>query len=144
MGQDFRECSASAFPVIGEAYTSAWSGRRAYLEKMRMFLDRDGFLEETWFTFSFSPITDESGGVGGLFHPVTEMTTQMLSEQHVTLRDLANLAGKAKTMAEASPFPHRSSQPLSWMCLFFSSTWSTRRRSTRGWLASTASHPERA
>ena len=29
----------------------------------------------TWFTFSFSPITDESGRVGGLFHPVTEMTS---------------------------------------------------------------------
>src|SRR4051812_1636042 len=79
MGQDFRECWASVFSVIGEAYFAAWSGKSMYLEKMRMFLDRFGFLEETWFTFSFSPITDESGGVGGLFHPVTEMTSQMLS-----------------------------------------------------------------
>jgi len=38
MGQDFRECWASAFPVIGEAYATAWSGKSAYLEKMRMFL----------------------------------------------------------------------------------------------------------
>jgi signal transduction histidine kinase/DNA-binding response OmpR family regulator len=102
MGQDFRECWASAFPVIGEAYASAWSGQSAYLEKMRMFLDRYGFLEETWFTFSFSPITDESGGVGGLFHPVTEMTTQMLSERRGrTLRDLASRAGKARAIEEA-------------------------------------------
>ena len=43
MGQDFRECWASAFPVIGEAYASAWGGKSAYLEKMRMFLDRQGF-----------------------------------------------------------------------------------------------------
>src|SRR6185436_3851972 len=70
--------------------------------KMRMFLDRYGFLEETWFTFSFSPITDESGGVGGLFHPVTEMTDQMLSERRTrTLRDLASRAGKARTVVEA-------------------------------------------
>ncbi|HEV2984742.1 MAG TPA: GAF domain-containing protein, partial [Vicinamibacterales bacterium] len=102
MGQDFRTCWASAFPVIGEAYASAWSGQSAYLEKMRMFLDRYGFLEETWFTFSFSPITDESGGVGGLFHPVTEMTSQMLSERRGrTLRDLTSRAGKAKTIDEA-------------------------------------------
>ncbi|HEV3214586.1 MAG TPA: PAS domain S-box protein [Vicinamibacterales bacterium] len=102
MGQDFRECWASAFPVIGEAYASAWSGQSAYLEKMRMFLERYGFLEETWFTFSFSPITDESGRVAGLFHPVTEMTTQMLSERRGrTLRELASRAGKAKTMEEA-------------------------------------------
>jgi signal transduction histidine kinase len=102
MGQDFRECWASAFPVIGEAYESALSGKSAYLEKMRMFLDRYGFLEETWFTFSFSPITDESGGIGGLFHPVTEMTEQMLSERRTrTLRDLAQRASKAKTVTDA-------------------------------------------
>jgi signal transduction histidine kinase len=102
MGQDFRECWASAWPVIGEAYETAWSGKSAYLEKMRMFLDRHGFLEETWFTFSFSPVTDESGGVGGLFHPVTEMTTQMLSERRTqALRDLAGRAGRARTSEQA-------------------------------------------
>jgi signal transduction histidine kinase len=97
MGQDFRECWGSVFSVIGEAYEAAWSGKSMYLEKMRMFLDRYGFLEETWFTFSFSPITDESGGVGGVFHPVTEMTSEMLSERRTrTLRDLAARTGKAK------------------------------------------------
>src|SRR5882724_1951025 len=101
MGQDFRECWASAFPVIGELYWSAWSGKSGYLEKMRMFLDRYGFLEETWFSFSFSPITDESGRVGGLFHPVTELTSQMLQERRTcTLRDLVSRAGKAKTPDE--------------------------------------------
>ena len=35
-----------------------------------MFLDRNGYLEETWFTFSLSPIRDETGQVVGLFHPV--------------------------------------------------------------------------
>ena len=65
MGQDFRECWASAFPVIGDAYASACAGKTAYLENMRMFLDRYGFLEETWFTFSFSPITDDSGEIAG-------------------------------------------------------------------------------
>jgi signal transduction histidine kinase len=102
MGQDFRECWASAWPVIGEAYATAWSGRSAYLEKMRMFLDRHGFLEETWFTFSFSPVTDESGGVGGLFHPVTELTSQMLSERRSqVLRELASRAGRARTTEQA-------------------------------------------
>jgi signal transduction histidine kinase len=102
MGQDFRVCWASAFPVIGEAYATAWSGRSAYLEKMRMFLDRYGFLEETWFTFSFSPITDESGRVGGLFHPVTELTGQMLSERRTqTVHDLAIRAASARSREEA-------------------------------------------
>jgi signal transduction histidine kinase len=102
MGQDFRECWASSFSVLGEAYATAWAGRSAYFEKMRMFLDRFGFLEETWFTFSFSPIADESGNVGGLFHPVTELTGEMLSERRTrTLRDLAIRGAAAKTAEEA-------------------------------------------
>jgi signal transduction histidine kinase len=102
MGQDFRECWAAPWPVISGAYETALAGKTSYLEKMRMFLERYGFLEETWFTFSFSPITDESGKVGGLFHPVTELTSQMLSERrNRTLGELAIRAGKAKTTPDA-------------------------------------------
>ena len=64
MGQDFSECWASAWPVIGEAFERALRGRTSYLENQRMFLDRNGYLEETFFTFSFSPIRDETGKVG--------------------------------------------------------------------------------
>ena len=56
MGQDFTECWAAPWPVIGEAFESALAGTTSYLENQRMFLDRNGFLEETFFTFSFSPI----------------------------------------------------------------------------------------
>jgi signal transduction histidine kinase len=102
MGQDFRECWADAFPIIGEAYRSAWAGRSACFENMRMFLNRNGFLEETCFTFSLSPVTDESGRVGGVFNPAIEMTSQMLSERRArTLRELPARTAKATTSAEA-------------------------------------------
>src|SRR5947209_782329 len=102
MGQDFSECWASAWPAIGAAFERALSGETSYLENQRMFLDRNGYLEETFFTFSFSPIRDETGGVGGLFHPVTETTSKMLSERRTrTLRDLAARTTKAQTRDEA-------------------------------------------
>ncbi len=102
VGQDFSECWASAWPVIGEAFERALAGETSYLENQRMFLDRNGYLEETFFTFSFSPIRDETGGVGGLFHPVTETTSKMLSERRTrALRDLTARAGKAQTTREA-------------------------------------------
>src|SRR5437773_9650070 len=111
MGQDFSECWASAWPVIGEAFERALGGQTSYLENQRMFLDRNGYLEETFFTFSFSPIRDETGGVGGLFHPVTETTTKMVGERRTrTLRDLAARAGKARTSEEAF---HLAAQTLS-------------------------------
>ncbi|MGB8700134.1 MAG: histidine kinase dimerization/phospho-acceptor domain-containing protein [Thermosynechococcaceae cyanobacterium] len=102
MGQDFTECWASAFPVIGDAYYSALSGKTAFLEDQRMFLDRLGYLEETFFTFSFSPIRDETGKVAGLFHPVTETTSKMVGQRRTrTLRDLSVSAGKGQSLEEA-------------------------------------------
>jgi signal transduction histidine kinase len=97
MGQDFTECWASAWPVIGEAFARARAGETSFLEDQRIFLDRNGYLEETFFTFSFSPIHDETG-VAGLFHPVTETTSRMLSERRTrALRDLSSRAGNAQT-----------------------------------------------
>ncbi len=102
MGQDFSVCWASTWPDIGEAFARALAGEAQFLENQRMFLDRNGYLEETWFTSSFSPIRDETGGIGGLFHPVTETTARMLSERRVrALRDLAARAGGAQTIEEA-------------------------------------------
>src|SRR3954451_8962518 len=58
---DYRECWASAWPAIGGAFEAARAGQTAFLENQPMFLDRNGYLEETWFTFSLSPIRDEAG-----------------------------------------------------------------------------------
>jgi signal transduction histidine kinase/DNA-binding response OmpR family regulator len=66
-----------------------------------MFLDRHGYLEETFFTFSFSPIRDETGGVGGVLNPCHETTARMLSERRTrALRDLSARTGKAKSVEE--------------------------------------------
>jgi signal transduction histidine kinase len=111
MGQDYTECWASAWPVIGDAFARALAGEPAFLEDQRMFLDRKGYLEETFFTFSFSPIRDETGGVGGLFHPVTEVTSKMLSERRTrALRDLALRTAKAKNVREVFALAAQSLQ----------------------------------
>src|SRR5262249_32676440 len=101
LGEDYRITWASAWPAIGDSFDRAWAGERMFLENQRMFLKRlNGNLEETFFTFSHSPIQDESGGVGGLFHPVTETTATMLAERRTrALRDLA--AGLAAASDEA-------------------------------------------
>jgi signal transduction histidine kinase len=102
MGQNFSECWKEAWPVIGGAHASALAGDTAFLESQQIFLERHGYVEECFFTFSFSPIRDEAGRVGGLFHPVIEMTAQMLSERRTrTLRDLTAQTSKAKSVSEA-------------------------------------------
>ena len=103
MGQDFAACWQSAWPVIGKAFEEAILGNTRFLENQRIFLDRYGYKEETFFTFSFSPILDESGAVGGLFHPVIELTQQILSERRLNiLHTVANHTVNARTAEEAS------------------------------------------
>ena len=102
MGQNFAECWKEAWPVIGEAHDSALAGDTAFLETQHIFLERHGFLEECFFTFSFSPIRSETGLVGGLFHPVIEMTSKMIGERRTrALRDLVARTSEAKTVDEA-------------------------------------------
>ena len=114
LGMDFRECWAAAWPVIGEAFASARAGVPAYLENQRMFLDRFGFLEETSFTFSFSPVHD-GPDVAGLFHPVTEVTEQMLGERRTrSLRNLAHRRRLAAMHHAPRGIEHKPARPLAW------------------------------
>src|SRR5258708_18364109 len=102
MGLDFKECWYSAWAEIGAVCEQAQAGRTSYIENQRMFLDRNGYLEETFFTFSFSPIRDETGEVGGLIHPVADTTAKMLMERrNRALRDLAAQTTTAKTVEDA-------------------------------------------
>jgi len=49
-----------------------------------------GYLEEAYFSFSYSPIHLENGEVGGVFCPVIETTGKVIGERRLrTLRDLA-------------------------------------------------------
>jgi len=112
MGMDYAECWASAWPAIGRPFERAWEGETSFLENQRMFLQRNGYMEETFFTFSLSPIRDETGTVVGLFHPVTETTNNMLSERRTrALRDLAAQASVARTTKEALSLAAKTLQP---------------------------------
>ncbi len=101
LGQGYDVTWASAWPAIGGPFARARAGETSFLENQRMFLTRNGYLEETFFTFSLSPIRDESGGIGGLFHPVTETTPMMLAERrNRALRDLNANLGAVTTFAD--------------------------------------------
>lgn len=105
MGQNFRICWETALPVVGDKFTRGQEGEGTYIKDQRMFLDRHGYLEEAFMTFSFAPIRDESGNVGGIFHPITETTEKMLSARRTQLlRDLAAQLAKAQTVEDICRF----------------------------------------
>src|SRR5262249_28395237 len=65
-------------------------------------LDRNGYLENCYFTLSYSAIRDESGGVGGMLAVVAETTERVESERRLKiLRDLARRSTEAKSAEQA-------------------------------------------
>lgn len=63
-----------------------------------MFLKRSGYLEECYFTFSYSPSCDETGSVVGVFTPVLDTTERVLSVRRLqTLRDVATNTAEAQS-----------------------------------------------
>ncbi len=105
LGMNYAVSWASAWPAIGEPFARALAGETSYLQNQRMFLHRNGYLEETFFTFSTSPIRDETGYVVGLFHPVTETTPSMLGERRTrAVRDLVSRLGEAETADQVLTF----------------------------------------
>jgi len=102
MGQRGRECWPEIWDVIGPMLTGVLArGEATWSEDQLLLLDRNGYVEECYFTFSYSPIRDESGGIGGIFTAVTETTERVLSERRLcTLRALAG-AAEARTTEEA-------------------------------------------
>jgi PAS domain S-box-containing protein len=99
MGEPFKVCWATALPVVGDKFDRAQQGEGTYIRDQRMMLDRDGYLEEAFMTFSFSPIRAESGEVGGIFHPITETTAQVLNgRRSQSLRDLSTGIADARTV----------------------------------------------
>ena len=68
-------------------------GEASFLNDVRLFMNRGDFLEETYYSFSYSPIRDESGKVAGLFCPSTEVTHKVINARR--LRTLSELSARA-------------------------------------------------
>ena len=68
-------------------------GEATFVDDVRFFMNRGTFLEETYVSFSYNPIYDESGNIAGLFCPNTETTPKILNARR--LQTLSELAAKA-------------------------------------------------
>ncbi len=102
MGRSTRETFAEIWHIIGPMFEGVMEGRAVGLTDFLLPLDRHGFTEECYFICSYSPIRDESAGVGGVLVTVTETTNRVLGERRLrTLRDLAERAGAVKREEEA-------------------------------------------
>ncbi|MDN4172637.1 SpoIIE family protein phosphatase [Nocardioides sp. SOB77] len=78
------------------------TGEATWDEKLLLFLERSGYVEETYHTFSYSPLAGDDGVIAGMLCVVTEDTEEVVSTRRMTtLRDLGIRVGAAGSEAAA-------------------------------------------
>ncbi|HZU96934.1 MAG TPA: ATP-binding protein [Planctomycetota bacterium] len=105
--------------IIRPMFESVMAGHAVGFDDYMFPLDRHGYTEECYFVFSYSPIRDETGGVGGVLVTCTETTERVLGERRLrVLRDLAARAHEtlnerdAWTQIAASLAEHAADVPF--------------------------------
>ena len=103
LGRPTSEVWADIWDVCGPLANKVFqNGEATFADDVRLFMDRGDFLEETFYSFSYSPIRDESGRVCGLFCPSTDVTPRVVNTRRIqTLSQFATDALTEKTTAGA-------------------------------------------
>lgn len=151
LGQRGAACWPEIWPIIGPMLEGVLTrGEATWSDDQLLVLDRNGYLEECYFTFSYSPIRDEKGEVGGIFTAVTETSTQVISNRRLrTLRELAartvvaKTAKTACTLAVQALADNRADLPFALLYLLDDSGQELHLMGATGIMAGEAASPER-
>ena len=84
------------------------TGDATWDEGLLLFLERSGYSEETYHTFSYSPLRDDDGSVVGMLCVVSEDTARVIGERRMeTLRDLGSDPTMVRTEEQMLAFAAR-------------------------------------
>ncbi|RCJ20276.1 histidine kinase [Nostoc sp. ATCC 43529] len=73
-----------------------------YDEALLLIMERNGYPEETYYTFSYSPVPNDEGQTGGIICANTDDTQRIIGERQLKLlRELATRTADARTFDEA-------------------------------------------
>jgi PAS domain S-box-containing protein len=98
LGASAREVWKEIWPDIGPRIERVLqSGEATWDEALLLFLERSGYPEETYHTFSYSPLADDDGRIVGMLCVVTEETERVIGERRLfALQELAaGMAGNS-------------------------------------------------
>src|SRR4051812_28554101 len=87
---------------VGPRARRAMTGNEGtYDEALLLVMERHGYQEETYYTFSYSPVPNERGGTGGILCANTDDTQRIIGERRLALlRDLAARTADARRVEE--------------------------------------------
>jgi PAS domain S-box-containing protein len=84
LGRPFQEIWSDIWDDIFPLIQRALAGESVFLENLPLTMYRKGYEEATWFTFTYSPVRDETGVVRGMSCTCIETTHQVRAERQRT------------------------------------------------------------
>jgi len=103
LGRAGREVWPEIWDTIGPMFDRVLrKGEATRSHDQLLAMNRHGFTEECYFDYTFSPIRDEAGRVGGVFNIAVETTFRVIAERRTRLlKDLGELTTRARTAEDA-------------------------------------------
>jgi signal transduction histidine kinase len=83
LGQPMRITWSEAWADLRPIAQKAMQGESTFIEDYLVRADRRGFLEDSFFTFCYSPLFDEHGNVPGILDTVVETTGKVLADRRL-------------------------------------------------------------
>lgn len=89
LGRPFHEVWSEVYDEVADQVESVRAGVATWNKALLLLLERSGYPEETYHSFSYSPLYEADGSVGGLLCIVSEETARIINERRLeTLRQL--------------------------------------------------------
>ena len=103
LGRPTTEVWPEIWGDIGPMLATAMTGDEGtYVEEQLLVMERNGYPEETYYTFSYSPVPKDEGGTGGIICANTDDTRRVIGERQLALlRDLAAGTAEARSWRQA-------------------------------------------
>lgn len=105
MGASYSVAWNEIWEEIKPIFDSAWEGGQATMKhENQLFINRHGFLEETFFSWSIVPLVGSEGEVVGLYNPAFEDTRRLVNERRMlTLREIGEQTATATCINDFWP-----------------------------------------
>ncbi|PZO55289.1 MAG: hypothetical protein DCF15_10885 [Phormidesmis priestleyi] len=104
LGQAGSEVWADAWDTLGPmAQQVMRTGTAAGAHNVQRFVQREGGLVESYYSFSYSPVRDDAGQISGIFCSCSDTTQQVVGDRRLrTLRSLDGILSPIEALPEAA------------------------------------------
>ncbi|MFS0774014.1 PAS domain-containing protein [Sphingomonas sp. 1P08PE] len=82
-GRPFQQVWSDVWAEIAPLVDRALGGEAVWFEDYHLVMQRNGYPEDTWWQFSYSPVHDDRGNVAGMLNVASDMTGKVVAERRL-------------------------------------------------------------